>query len=56
MDEELKDNIKTIISCALIVGVSVGGTYLSYKIFSTMIGKVVASELLKKGAILAVVA
>lgn len=56
MDEELKDNIKTAISCALVVAVSVGGTYLSYKIFSAMIGKTIAAELLKKGAILAVVA
>ena len=52
MDDELKETIKGFAWLGVMVGGTIGATYVSYKILAAMTAKAVAVELLKKGAAL----
>lgn len=52
MDDELKETIKGFVWLGVMVGGTIGVTYVSYKVLATMTAKAVAAELLKKGAVL----
>lgn len=52
MDDELKETIKGFVWLGILVGGTVGATYVSFKALAAMTAKAVAAELLKKGAIL----
>ena len=52
MDDELKETIKGFVWLGILVGGTVGATYVSFKVLAAMTGKAVAAELLKKGAVL----